>query len=77
MAIGGLEAIATRTKLPIVAIGGLHAGNAADIIAAGADGVAVVSAICAAPDPEAAARELAEVVAATAQRPLPRSERKR
>ncbi|HMN85379.1 MAG TPA: thiamine phosphate synthase, partial [Bauldia sp.] len=47
-----------------VAIGGLHAGNAADVVAAGAVGVAVVSAICAAPDPEAAARELRGIVAA-------------
>jgi thiamine-phosphate pyrophosphorylase len=64
MAIGGLQAIAARTALPIVAIGGLHAGNAAEVVAAGADGVAVVSAISAAPDPEAAARELRDIVAA-------------
>jgi thiamine-phosphate pyrophosphorylase len=64
MAIGGLKAIARRTRLPIVAIGGLHAGNAAEAIAAGAEGVAVVSAICAAPDAEVAARELAGIVAA-------------
>jgi thiamine-phosphate pyrophosphorylase len=63
MALGGLAAIAGRTKLPIVAIGGLHAGNAAEAIAAGASGVAVVSAICSAPDAEVAARELADVVA--------------
>jgi thiamine-phosphate pyrophosphorylase len=59
---GGLEAIVARTKIPIVAIGGLHAGNAADAITAGAHGIAVVSAICAAPDAEAATRELAEIV---------------
>ena len=64
MAIGGLAAIAAKARLPIVAIGGLHAGNAAAAAAAGADGVAVVSAICAAPDPEAAARELRDIVAA-------------
>jgi thiamine-phosphate pyrophosphorylase len=64
MAIGGLHEIRERTKLPLVAIGGLHAGNAADAIAAGADGVAVVSAVCAAPDPGAATRELKEVVGA-------------
>src|SRR5579872_7114330 len=58
MAIGGLRAIARRTRLPIVAIGGLHAGNAEEAIAAGADGVAVVSAICAAPAPGEAAREI-------------------
>jgi thiamine-phosphate pyrophosphorylase len=60
--VGGLEAIVARTKIPIVAIGGLHAGNAADAIAAGAAGVAVVSAICVAPDPTAATKELVEVV---------------
>lgn len=60
--VGGLEAIVARTKVPIVAIGGLHAGNAADAIAAGARGIAVVSAICTAPDAEMATRELAEIV---------------
>lgn len=62
--VGGLEAIVARTKIPIVAIGGLHAGNAADAITAGAAGVAVVSAICAAPDPTAATRELVGIVKA-------------
>jgi thiamine-phosphate pyrophosphorylase len=61
--VGGLETIAKRTKIPIVAIGGLHAGNAADAIAAGASGIAIVSAICGAPDPETATRELVEIVA--------------
>jgi thiamine-phosphate pyrophosphorylase len=64
MGMAGLKRIAARTGLPIVAIGGLHAGNAADALAAGAQGVSVVSAICAAPDPEAATRELAEIVRA-------------
>jgi thiamine-phosphate pyrophosphorylase len=41
-----------------VAIGGITAINAAHAIAAGADGIAVVSAICAAEDPRAAARTL-------------------
>ena len=44
--------------LPVVAIGGIDRQRTADIIAAGADGIAVVSAICAAPDPAAAARDL-------------------
>jgi thiamine-phosphate pyrophosphorylase len=51
-----------RLSLPVVAIGGLTAANAARAIAAGADGVAVVSAICAAPDPRAAARALQAAV---------------
>jgi thiamine-phosphate pyrophosphorylase len=68
MAIGGLRAIAERTSLPIVAIGGLHAGNAEEAIDAGAQGIAVVSAICAAPDALVAAAELAKVVAAARAR---------
>jgi thiamine-phosphate pyrophosphorylase len=68
IAIGGLRAVAERTRLPIVAIGGLHAGNAEEAILAGAQGVAVVSAVCAAPDPLIAAAELARVVAAARAR---------
>ena len=47
------------TALPLVAIGGIDAGNAGEAVRAGADGIAVVSAIVAAPDPAAASRELA------------------
>jgi thiamine-phosphate pyrophosphorylase len=54
----GLRAIRRATRLPLVAIGGIHAGNAAGVVAAGADGVAVVSAIMSAQDPEGAARAL-------------------
>ena len=68
IAIGGLRAVAERTRLPIVAIGGLHAGNAEEAIDAGARGVAVVSAICAAPDARVATAELAKVVAAARAR---------
>jgi thiamine-phosphate pyrophosphorylase len=60
----GLAAIVGRSDLPIVAIGGLNAGNAGEAIRAGAQGVAVVSAICAAPDPKRATRDLADVVRA-------------
>ncbi|MBK1614690.1 thiamine phosphate synthase [Rubrivivax gelatinosus] len=61
--LDGLRAVRAATALPLVAIGGLHAGNAAQVLAHGADGIAVVSAICSAADPEAAARELALAVA--------------
>jgi thiamine-phosphate diphosphorylase len=44
--------------VPLVAIGGITVDNAAEVIRAGADGVAVISAICAQPDPEAATRTL-------------------
>ncbi len=53
----GLEGV-TRIKAfsrhPLVAIGGISASNAAEVVRAGADCIAVVSAICAAPDPFAA-----------------------
>jgi thiamine-phosphate pyrophosphorylase len=56
-------------KLPVCGIAGIDASNAADVIAAGADGVAVISALSLAPDPVAAARTLRGVVdAARAQR---------
>jgi thiamine-phosphate pyrophosphorylase len=63
----GLELLRESARavapLPLVAIGGIHAGNAARAIAAGAAGVAVISAVAGAGDAEAAARELARAVA--------------
>ncbi len=53
----GLRGVRAASKLPLVAIGGIHAENASLIRAAGA-GLAVVSAICAADDPERAAAAL-------------------
>ena len=47
---------------PICGISGIDPGNAAEVIAAGADGVAVISALSLAPDPGQAARELRAVV---------------
>jgi thiamine-phosphate pyrophosphorylase len=49
--------------VPFVGIGGITPENAGDVVAAGADGVAVISAIAAADDPEQATRDLGEVVA--------------
>jgi thiamine-phosphate pyrophosphorylase len=54
----GLAAVRKRTMLPLVAIGGIDADNAAEAVRAGADGIAVVAAIMAAHDPKAAARTL-------------------
>lgn len=45
---------------PLVAIGGITPDNAAEAIRAGADGVAVISAVCGAPDPAQATRLLLE-----------------
>jgi thiamine-phosphate pyrophosphorylase len=60
---------ARRRDLPICGIAGIDATNAAGVIAAGADGVAVISALSMKADPQAAARELRGIVdAALAQR---------
>jgi thiamine-phosphate pyrophosphorylase len=56
--LAGLVALRAATRLPLVAIGGLHADNLAPVLRSGADGIAVVSAIMAADDPTAAARTL-------------------
>ena len=61
LGVAGLRAIRDLTQKPIVAIGGLTPDNSAPVIAAGADGLAVVSAIVAADDPEAAARRFARL----------------
>jgi thiamine-phosphate pyrophosphorylase len=56
--LAGLAQVRAATALPLVAIGGVSAQCASDLRAAGADGLAVVSAICAATDPKAAAQAL-------------------
>lgn len=56
--LDGLAQVRAATALPLVAIGGIHAGNAQAVLRAGADSLAVVSALCAAPDPRAAAADL-------------------
>lgn len=52
----GLARLVARTSLPTVAIGGLKAEHQRDVLASGADGQAVVSAICGQADPKAAAQ---------------------
>jgi len=54
--------IAAAVDIPVVGIGGITADNAGPVAAAGADGVAVITAITRADDPETATRELAAVV---------------
>jgi len=58
----GLVKIKAFSRHPLVAIGGINENNAADVIAAGADCIAVVSAICAAADPAAATRDLKNII---------------
>ncbi|MBI4609292.1 MAG: thiamine phosphate synthase [Candidatus Rokubacteria bacterium] len=55
-------------RVPLVAIGGITPDNVGEVIRAGADGAAVISAVCGAPDPAAAARAfLARIKAAKAR----------
>jgi thiamine-phosphate pyrophosphorylase len=61
----GLELVryaAARARTPWFAIGGIEPGNVRDVVAAGAERVAVVRAIGDAADPESAARELREAL---------------
>ena len=58
--LAGLRQMRALTALPLVAIGGVHLDNAAEVLQAGADGLAVVSAICSASDPSAAARSFGQ-----------------
>jgi thiamine-phosphate pyrophosphorylase len=60
----GLAVQVAASSIPAVAIGGLKARHVAQVLATGARGLAVVSAICGQPDPEAAARDLAKAIAA-------------
>lgn len=60
----GLRSVCSVLKLPVVAIGGINADNAAGIIEAGAAGVAVVSAIVSADDIRKASASLKSVILA-------------
>jgi thiamine-phosphate pyrophosphorylase len=57
-----LREIRGAVSIPVIAIGGINRQNAGDVIAAGADGIAVISAVVASPDIAAAARELRDFV---------------
>lgn len=57
----GIEALAEacgKARIPVLALGGIHAGNAANAVRAGCSGVALISGIVAAEDPRAASEEL-------------------
>ena len=49
-------------RVPLVGIGGITHDNVADVIRAGADGVAVISAVCGAHDPAGATRRFLEII---------------
>lgn len=61
----GLEVLAeacARVHIPVIAIGGITADNAGGVIRAGAWGIAVIQAVCAADDPRAATMRLREAI---------------
>ncbi|MDH3878101.1 MAG: thiamine phosphate synthase [Desulfobacterales bacterium] len=62
LGLEGLREIRKAVRLPLVGIGGLNRDNAAEVIRSGADGVAVVSAIVAADDPQTAADALKQII---------------
>jgi len=62
--ISGLATMLALAEVPVVAIGAITADNAAAVMDAGVSGLAVVSAICSAPDPRAAAQVLRRIAGA-------------
>jgi thiamine-phosphate pyrophosphorylase len=60
-----LRQVRQAVTLPLVAIGGITKDNAAEVVAAGADSVAVISAVLGAESPEAAARQIAGIFEVT------------
>jgi thiamine-phosphate pyrophosphorylase len=60
ISLGIFREVKRQVKVPVFAIGGITVDNARQVIDAGADGIAVVSGVFAAPDVEAAARALAQ-----------------
>ncbi|HEX3000880.1 MAG TPA: thiamine phosphate synthase [Methanoregula sp.] len=59
-----IREIRASVRIPVIAIGGIGPANAADVIRAGADGIAVISAVVSQDDITAAARGLASIIAA-------------
>jgi thiamine-phosphate pyrophosphorylase len=59
-----LRRVRGEIPLPLVAIGGITVDNVGEVVRAGADAVAVISAVCAAADPAAAARRFLEAIRA-------------
>ena len=58
-----LSEVSRASPIPVIAIGGIGGSTAADVIRAGAHGIAVISAVCCQDDPRAAAAQLhAEIV---------------
>jgi thiamine-phosphate pyrophosphorylase len=59
-----LRQIRPETSRPLIGIGGITPDNAGEVIGAGADGVAVIAAVCGAADPAAATRRFLAAIRA-------------
>ncbi|MBI4305470.1 MAG: thiamine phosphate synthase [Chloroflexi bacterium] len=57
-----LRRVKHAVGVPVVAIGGINETNVVPVVRAGADAICVISAVCRAPDPKAAAARLAELI---------------
>jgi len=60
--LDGLKKLRTQSRHILIGIGGINPTNAKAVMEAGADGLAVVSAICSAPDPEQVSRQLHTII---------------
>jgi len=61
--IEGLRRAVRRSRIPLVAIGGITMDRAPEVAGAGARCVAAIAKLCLAPDPELATREMAKAFA--------------
>lgn len=68
LGLEGIRQIREQVRIPLVGIGGISAANARQVIAAGADGIAVVTAIMAAESPREAAQVIKGELGVTALR---------
>jgi thiamine-phosphate diphosphorylase len=59
-----IRTLRAEIGVPLIGIGGITHDNVAEVVRAGADGVAVISAVCSAPDPAAATRRFLEQIRA-------------
>jgi thiamine-phosphate diphosphorylase len=66
LGVNGLRTICDAVRIPVIAIGGITPQNAADAVAAGAAGIAVIGAIFDAEDPANAARALRTAISVAA-----------
>jgi thiamine-phosphate pyrophosphorylase len=57
-----MKAVIDKVPLPLIAIGGVNIKNTLEVIQAGANGIAVFSAVCCQQNPEQATRELAQAL---------------